>query len=78
MQKRVEERANLLAQMSEDMSSPEDIKRARQVKELEPLKAAWDEWETNRQVHMLFWAHGYMFRLTFVDRSSFSAKPHHS
>jgi peptide chain release factor 1 len=50
VQKRVEERANLLAQMSEDMSSPEDIKRVRQIRELEPLQLAWDEWETNQQV----------------------------
>lgn len=52
VQKRVEERDNLLAQISEDMSSPEDIKCARQAKELEPLKMAWDEWQTNRQVHI--------------------------
>lgn len=54
VRKRVEERTNILAQMSEDMSSPEDIKRARQVKQLERLKTAWDEWETNRQVRRFF------------------------
>jgi len=50
VQKRVEERANLLAEISEDMSHPADVKRLRQIKELEPLKQAWDQWETNRQL----------------------------
>lgn len=50
VQKRVEERASLLSHMSDDMSSPEDIKSLRQAKELEPLKIAWDNWQTNRQV----------------------------
>lgn len=54
VQKRVEERANLLSQMSDDMSSPEDIKSLRQAKELEPLKMAWDNWQTNRQVRAIF------------------------
>ena len=54
VQKRLDDRASLLAQISEDMSSPEDIKRARQAKELEPLQVAWDEWETNRQVRRSF------------------------
>lgn len=52
VQKRVEERTKLLSQISDEMSTPEDIKHARQAKELEPLKAAWDEWETNRQVRV--------------------------
>lgn len=52
VQKRVNERANILAQISEDMSSPEDIKRAKQAKELEPLREAWDEWRKNRQVRI--------------------------
>ena len=37
-------------QMSEDMSSPEDIARARQLKELEPLHEAWSNWTHARQV----------------------------
>lgn len=36
--------------MSEDMSSPEDIARARQLKELEPLHEAWSNWTHARQV----------------------------
>lgn len=55
VQKRVEERAKLLTQMSEDTSSPGDFKLARQAKELDPLKAAWDQWETNRQVRIGLW-----------------------
>jgi hypothetical protein len=50
VQKRVEQRAKLLAQLSEDSSSLEDVKRMRQAKDLEPLKVAWDEWERNRRV----------------------------
>jgi hypothetical protein len=36
--------------MSEDMSSPEDIARARHLKELEPLHEAWSSWAYTRQV----------------------------
>ena len=58
VQTRVEERNDLVAYSLDDMSSAEDIKRAKRVKELEPLKMAWDEWQTNRQVRM---AHVWMF-----------------
>jgi len=36
--------------MSDDMSSSEDIARARQLKELEPLHEAWSNWTHARQV----------------------------
>lgn len=52
VQRRVEERASLLALISDDMSSPDDVKNLIKAKELEPLKDAWDEWETNRQVRV--------------------------
>jgi peptide chain release factor 1 len=58
VQRRVEERNDLVASSLDDISSPEDIKRAKRVKELEPLKMAWDEWQTNRQVRL---AHVCMF-----------------
>ncbi|KIM75117.1 hypothetical protein PILCRDRAFT_827528 [Piloderma croceum F 1598] len=50
VQTRVEERDDLVASSLDDISSPEDITRAKRVKELEPLKMAWDEWQTNRQL----------------------------
>lgn len=49
VKKRVKVRDELLANMSEDMSSPEDIARARQLKELEPLHEAWSNWTHARQ-----------------------------
>ena len=52
VQRRVEERASLLAQISNDMPSPDDIRNIIKAKELEPLKDAWDEWESNRQVRV--------------------------
>jgi len=58
VQTRVEERDDLVACSLDDMSSPEDIKRAKRVKELEPLKIAWDEWQANRQVR---WAYVCIF-----------------
>ena len=36
--------------MSKSMSTPEDIARARQVKELEPLHDAWTSWAKTREV----------------------------
>jgi hypothetical protein len=36
--------------MSEDVSSPDDIARARQLKELEPIHEAWSNWTHARQV----------------------------
>lgn len=49
VRKRVKARDELLANMSGDMSSPEDIGRARQLKELEPLHEAWLNWTHARQ-----------------------------
>lgn len=36
--------------LSEQMSSPEDIVRLKQLKESEPLQAAWDDWTRTREV----------------------------
>ncbi|KAF8433964.1 release factor [Boletus edulis BED1] len=49
VRKRVETRKELLSKMSEGMSSPEDIARARHVKELEPLHDAWTSWSKTRK-----------------------------
>jgi peptide chain release factor 1 len=40
--------------MSEAMSSPEDIARARQIKELEPLHEAWTLWAKTKEVSSFF------------------------
>lgn len=40
----------ILRKMSESMSAPEDIARARQAKELEPLHDAWTLWVKTREV----------------------------
>lgn len=50
VQRRVAERHNLLSQISEDMSCPNDVKFSKQAKEIEPLEQAWHEWERNREV----------------------------
>ncbi|KAJ3508523.1 hypothetical protein NMY22_g16587 [Coprinellus aureogranulatus] len=50
VKKRVDERATILSQISEDMSSPEDVNRLKQVKEMEPLQNAWDRWAENRKL----------------------------
>lgn len=49
VRKRVKIRDELLAKMSDDMSFSEDIARARQLKELEPLHEAWSNWTHARQ-----------------------------
>jgi peptide chain release factor 1 len=72
VQKRVEERANLLSQMSDDMSSPEDIKSLRQAKELEPLKMAWDNWQTNRQVRAIFLFFLHLYEQVSIEMHSFA------
>lgn len=69
VQRRIEKRASLLAQISNDMPSPDDIKNLIKAKELEPLKDAWDEWEANRQVRVAFCTK--MFLPMNVYRSSF-------
>lgn len=66
VKKRVEERNLLLSQvsthsvyhthtlivfqLSEEMSSPEDVLRLKQLKESKALQTAWDEWAQTRQV----------------------------
>ncbi|KAH0828578.1 hypothetical protein J3R83DRAFT_2849 [Lanmaoa asiatica] len=48
VRKRVETRKELLSK-AKSMSSPEDIARARHVKELEPLYDAWTSWVKTRE-----------------------------
>lgn len=75
VQKRVEERANLLSQMSDDMSSPEDIKSLRQAKELEPLQIAWDDWQANRQVRAACFFYFIFLRQVLIDICSLAVAP---
>ncbi|KAJ7449955.1 peptide chain release factor 1 [Mycena latifolia] len=49
VKKRVDERASIASQISESMSSPEDILRLKQLKETEPIQEAWDNWITTRE-----------------------------
>lgn len=35
------------------MSSPEDVQRAKQAHELQPLQTAWDEWIHTKQVSII-------------------------
>nr|GAT53296.1 predicted protein [Mycena chlorophos] len=49
VKKRVDERALLTSQLSESMSTPEDITRLKQLKESEPIQEAWDEWAKTRE-----------------------------
>ncbi|KAJ3987785.1 peptide chain release factor 1 [Lentinula detonsa] len=44
VQRRIDERANIQSQLSDDMASPEDVHRLRQLKESELLQEAWDHW----------------------------------
>ncbi|KAJ3503141.1 hypothetical protein NLJ89_g8564 [Agrocybe chaxingu] len=49
VQKRVDERARLQSELSEEMSSPEDVARLRQLKETENLENAWTLWQRTRE-----------------------------
>lgn len=40
--------------ISDVMSSPQDIARARHAKELEPLHDAWTSWVKTREVRCIF------------------------
>lgn len=37
-------------QLTDEMSTPEDITKLKLLKESEPLQNAWDEWRKTRQV----------------------------
>ncbi|GLB41103.1 putative chain release factor [Lyophyllum shimeji] len=50
LEKRIEERKRLSSELSHDMSSSADIIRLKQLKESEPLQAAWDEYTRTRQL----------------------------
>ncbi|KAG6866164.1 hypothetical protein C0991_008118 [Blastosporella zonata] len=50
LEKRVEDRKRLTAELSEDLSTPGDITRLKQLKETEPLQAAWDQWINTQQL----------------------------
>ncbi|KAJ7087894.1 hypothetical protein C8R44DRAFT_820088 [Mycena epipterygia] len=49
VKKRIDERASIASQISETMSSPEDILRLKQLKETEPIQNAWDDWIATRE-----------------------------
>ncbi|EPQ51562.1 release factor [Gloeophyllum trabeum ATCC 11539] len=49
VEKKVAERANLLKSVNES-SGHNDIARSKQLKELEPLKEAWDDWSQTLQL----------------------------
>jgi thioesterase domain-containing protein len=44
----------ILFQLSEEMSSPQDVLRLKQLKESKALQTAWDEWTQTRQVVLHF------------------------
>ncbi|KAG6844395.1 hypothetical protein H0H87_007207 [Tephrocybe sp. NHM501043] len=50
LEKRVEERRRITSELSEELSTPSDITRLKQLKETEPLQAAWDQWNNTRQL----------------------------
>ncbi|RDB26689.1 Peptide chain release factor 1 [Hypsizygus marmoreus] len=50
LEKRIEERKRLFSELSEEMSSPDDISRLKQLKESEPLQVAWDDLVRTRQL----------------------------
>ncbi|KAF5385425.1 hypothetical protein D9757_002987 [Collybiopsis confluens] len=50
VQRRINERANIRSQLSEDMSSPQDIAKLRQLKDSEPLQKVWDKWTSALKV----------------------------
>ncbi|KAF5366310.1 hypothetical protein D9758_005715 [Tetrapyrgos nigripes] len=54
VQRLIDERETTRSQISQDMSTPEDIARLRKLKESEPLQEAWDEWtEANKNLEDL-------------------------
>ncbi|KAG6914824.1 hypothetical protein DXG01_015125 [Tephrocybe rancida] len=50
LEKRVEDRKRLTSELSEELSTPSDITRLKQLKETEPLQNAWDQWINTRQL----------------------------
>ncbi|KAF8625699.1 hypothetical protein AX15_005267 [Amanita polypyramis BW_CC] len=50
IRKKIEERTSLQSQLTPDMSTPEDIKCLKQLKETEPLQNAWDQWNESCQL----------------------------
>ncbi|KAK7062603.1 Peptide chain release factor 1, mitochondrial [Paramarasmius palmivorus] len=50
LERRITERTRIQTQLSDDLSSPEDISRLRHLKETESLQSAWDEWITNKKL----------------------------
>ncbi|TFY57412.1 hypothetical protein EVJ58_g7032 [Rhodofomes roseus] len=46
---KVDERAKLLGEVSEDWSRPEDVALVKRIKELETLDEAWQQWSRARQ-----------------------------
>ncbi|KAF8989922.1 hypothetical protein BDQ17DRAFT_1372553 [Cyathus striatus] len=50
VKRRIEDRARLMSELSDEMSSPEDIARLRQISQSAPLQDAWDEWARKREL----------------------------
>lgn len=49
VRRKIEERVSLQSQLTEDLNSPEDIKRLKQLKGTESLQNAWNQWSKNHQ-----------------------------
>ncbi|KAJ8502747.1 hypothetical protein ONZ45_g11475 [Pleurotus djamor] len=78
VEKRMKEREALISQMSDAVSSAEDIKRAKALRETESLQEAWTEWKKTRQllqetVPLLSDADPAMRSLAVEEYSSLSA-----
>ncbi|KAL0575713.1 Peptide chain release factor 1, mitochondrial [Marasmius crinis-equi] len=50
VESRMVERSKIQSQLTEDLASPDDIPRLRQLKDTESLQTAWDEWKTNKKL----------------------------
>jgi len=62
-------------QLTETLSTPEDIANLRRLKETEPIQEAWDEWSTQREVRAFISYYRLASRLISEYYSSFSMKP---
>jgi hypothetical protein len=49
-------------QLSDDMSSKEDIARIREIRALEPLSQAWEVWKKDRVVRFIL-----LFQMSLLD-----------
>uniref|UniRef100_A0A0W0FVK3 Prokaryotic-type class I peptide chain release factors domain-containing protein n=1 Tax=Moniliophthora roreri TaxID=221103 RepID=A0A0W0FVK3_MONRR len=51
VERRIAERTKIQSQLSDDLSSPDDVPLLRHLKETENLQSAWDEWTANRKLY---------------------------